>query len=65
MNTAVENMGAVPVATGINRDECLVDLRNIKKAFGGVHAVEDVNLTLYPSLQRVARTAMKGVLGGG
>ncbi len=28
--------------------KCLVELRNIKKAFGGVHAVDDVSLTLYP-----------------
>jgi len=27
---------------------CLVELRNIKKAFGGVHAVDDVSLNLYP-----------------
>jgi len=27
---------------------CLVELRHIKKAFGGVHAVDDVSLTLYP-----------------
>ncbi|MEY4883257.1 MAG: hypothetical protein RIS34_1111 [Pseudomonadota bacterium] len=32
----------------VDLNKCLVDLRNIKKAFGGVHAVDDVSLTLYP-----------------
>jgi D-xylose transport system ATP-binding protein len=32
----------------VDRSRCLVDLRNIKKAFGGVHAVDDVSLNLYP-----------------
>ncbi len=27
---------------------CIVELRNIRKSFGGVHAVEDVSLNLYP-----------------
>ncbi len=27
---------------------CLVELKSIKKAFGGVHAVDDVSLNLYP-----------------
>ena len=27
---------------------CLVELRNIRKSFGGVHAVDDVSLNLYP-----------------
>ena len=27
---------------------CLVELQHIKKAFGGVHAVDDVSLNLYP-----------------
>ncbi|MEY3124556.1 MAG: hypothetical protein RLZZ573_1076 [Pseudomonadota bacterium] len=30
-------------------NKCLVELRNIKKAFGGVHAVDDVSLNLYPA----------------
>ena len=29
-------------------NKCLVEMRNIKKAFGGVHAVEDVSINLYP-----------------
>ncbi|MEO7940103.1 MAG: ATP-binding cassette domain-containing protein, partial [Burkholderiaceae bacterium] len=27
---------------------CLVELRNIRKAFGGVRAVDDVSINLYP-----------------
>ena len=27
---------------------CLVQMRNIHKAFGGVHAVEDASINLYP-----------------
>jgi D-xylose transport system ATP-binding protein len=33
---------------GRDPSQCLVALRNIKKAFGGVHAVDDVSLNLYP-----------------
>jgi len=32
----------------VDRSKCLVQLKNIKKAFGGVHAVDDVSLNLYP-----------------
>ena len=32
----------------VDRSRCLVELRNIRKAFGGVHAVDDVSMTLYP-----------------
>jgi D-xylose transport system ATP-binding protein len=32
----------------VDPSRCLVELRNIKKAFGGVHAVDDVSLNLYP-----------------
>ena len=32
----------------VNRNQCLVELRQIKKTFGGVHAVENVSLSLYP-----------------
>ena len=32
----------------VDRAKCLVELRNIRKAFGGVHAVDDVSMTLYP-----------------
>ena len=40
MTAVVANTHAAP--------PCLVELRNIKKAFGGVHAVDDVSLSLYP-----------------
>ena len=39
MNTAV---------TPADTARCLVEMRNIRKAFGGVHAVEDVSISLYP-----------------
>ena len=41
---------ATQTSTKVKADpnKCLVELRNIKKAFGGVHAVEDVSLNLYP-----------------
>ena len=32
----------------VETSKCLVELRNIRKAFGGVHAVDDVSLNLYP-----------------
>ena len=32
----------------VDTSRCLVELRNIRKAFGGVHAVDDVSLNLYP-----------------
>jgi D-xylose transport system ATP-binding protein len=32
----------------VDTSKCLVELRNIKKSFGGVHAVDDVSMTLYP-----------------
>ena len=32
----------------LDRSKCLVELRNIRKAFGGVLAVDDVSMTLYP-----------------
>ncbi|MEN9983107.1 MAG: hypothetical protein RI918_1076, partial [Pseudomonadota bacterium] len=34
--------------SGVDTSKCLVELRNIKKSFGGVHAVDDVSMTLYP-----------------
>lgn len=34
--------------TAIDRSKCLVQLRNINKAFGGVQAVDDVSLNVYP-----------------
>ena len=37
---------ATPTAS--DGSQCLVELRHIKKAFGGVHAVDDVSLNLYP-----------------
>jgi D-xylose transport system ATP-binding protein len=32
----------------VDAGKCLVELRNIQKAFGGVRAVDDVSMTLYP-----------------
>ncbi len=32
----------------VDTSKCLVELRNINKAFGGVRAVEDVSINLYP-----------------
>ncbi|MEY4755172.1 MAG: hypothetical protein RJA34_70 [Pseudomonadota bacterium] len=47
MNTEVNNLN-VSTKPKADPNKCLVELRNIKKAFGGVHAVDDVSLTLYP-----------------
>ena len=43
---AMNNTSHKQAAVDPNR--CLVELRNIRKAFGGVHAVDDVSLNLYP-----------------
>ena len=39
---------ATDAKRAVDTSKCLVELRNINKAFGGVHAVEDVNINLYP-----------------
>lgn len=44
LNTSVNTS----VKTSVDTSKCLVELRNIKKSFGGVHAVDDVSMTLYP-----------------
>jgi len=44
LNTSV----TTSVNTSLDTSKCLVELRNIKKSFGGVHAVDDVSMTLYP-----------------
>jgi len=44
----MSNVTNPPARSKPNPDNCLVELRHIKKAFGGVHAVDDVSLTLYP-----------------
>ena len=36
------------VKNSVDTSKCLVELRNIKKAFGGVKAVDDVSMNLYP-----------------
>ncbi len=46
MNAAITP--ATKTRPGVDTSRCLVELRNIKKAFGGVHAVDDVSLNLYP-----------------
>lgn len=39
---------AAPARGKPDSARCLVELRNIRKAFGGIHAVDDVSLNLYP-----------------
>ena len=46
MNAAIAP--ATKTRPGVDTSRCLVELRNIKKAFGGVHAVDDVSMNLYP-----------------
>ena len=36
------------MSAAVDTSRCLVELRNIHKAFGGVRAVEDVSMNLYP-----------------
>jgi D-xylose transport system ATP-binding protein len=48
MSNLISNMGAASSKQVIDTSKCLVELRSIKKAFGGVHAVDDVSLNLYP-----------------
>jgi D-xylose transport system ATP-binding protein len=43
----VSNSDNKPRAT-VDTSKCLVEMRSIKKAFGGVHAVDDVSINLYP-----------------
>ena len=42
------NPNANPHKAPVDTSQVLVELRNIHKAFGGVHAVENVSLNLYP-----------------
>lgn len=47
--TNVDTLQAQPRArAAVNRNQCLVELRHISKTFGGIQAVEDVSLSLYP-----------------
>jgi D-xylose transport system ATP-binding protein len=39
---------AAPARAKADTNRCLVEMRNIRKAFGGVHAVDDVSVNLYP-----------------
>jgi D-xylose transport system ATP-binding protein len=48
VNTETLNAEAAAKRAKVDTNKCLVELRNIKKAFGGVHAVDDVSLNLYP-----------------
>jgi len=48
VSTETLNAEAAAKRAKIDLNKCLVELRNIKKAFGGVHAVDDVSLNLYP-----------------
>ena len=48
MNAAVSPASSASTKSAPDPSRCLVELRNIKKAFGGVHAVDDVSLNLYP-----------------
>lgn len=48
MSGHIECRDAASIGAKENESKCLVELRNIKKAFGGVHAVDDVSINLYP-----------------
>ena len=48
MRTETHNAEAAAKRAKADPNKCLVELRNIKKAFGGVHAVDDVSINLYP-----------------
>jgi D-xylose transport system ATP-binding protein len=48
VSTESHNAEAAAKRAKVDHNKCLVELRNIKKAFGGVHAVDDVSLNLYP-----------------
>ena len=48
MSTESHNAEAAAKRAKVDHNKCLVELRNIKKAFGGVHAVDDVSINLYP-----------------
>jgi D-xylose transport system ATP-binding protein len=48
MNTAHQQAVATTPVTPADASRCLVEMRNICKAFGGVHAVENVSINLYP-----------------
>jgi len=42
------NMETTKTKAAVDTSKCLVEMRNINKAFGGVHAVENVSINLYP-----------------
>ena len=48
MNSVNQNASAAQRGATLNRNQCLVEMRDINKAFGGVQAVENVNINLYP-----------------
>jgi D-xylose transport system ATP-binding protein len=48
MSTAMTPTPEAPVRAKADTSRCLVEMRNIRKAFGGVHAVDDVSVNLYP-----------------
>jgi D-xylose transport system ATP-binding protein len=48
VSTETQNANAAAKRAKNDPNKCLVELRNIKKAFGGVHAVDDVSINLYP-----------------
>jgi D-xylose transport system ATP-binding protein len=48
VSTETQNAEAAAQRAKADPNKCLVELRNIKKAFGGVHAVDDVSINLYP-----------------
>jgi D-xylose transport system ATP-binding protein len=48
VNTLSNTAAVASAKRAVDPSKCLVELRNIKKAFGGVHAVDDVSLNLYP-----------------
>jgi D-xylose transport system ATP-binding protein len=48
VNSVNQNASAAQRGATLNRNQCLVEMRDINKAFGGVQAVENVNINLYP-----------------
>lgn len=48
MSSNINNPTTPASKAGVDLSRCLVELRNIKKAFGGVRAVDDVSINLYP-----------------
>lgn len=48
MNSVEQTSSVTRQNDTLDRNKCLVEMRDINKAFGGVQAVENVNINLYP-----------------